>query len=411
VLFRSVALAAWLPLVAAAPGVTSASAARQQREAKQAELREVRERIDDLRRNLAKTEESRSSVADQLRETESAISTANRRIKELAEARAESQAELAGLEAQQANLSRQTGQQQAQLARLMRQQHRTDIAGGGDALQTLLAGRDPNQAARDWHYLVLLSRAKAGLIRDLADAAAESRRLSDAAREKTAEIARIEARQRDERATLVLRQRQRQTTLARIAGQIRAQRREIGSLQRDQQRLGKLIEGLTKLAARRPKAKAPAATDARPAPGRPVREADTSGAGGAFAALRGKLRLPVGGTITGRFGGARPEGGTWKGLFIRAAEGTEVRAVAGGQVVFADWLRGFGNLLIIDHDDGFLSVYGFNQSLLRQPGEEARAGEVVATVGSSGGGEESGLYFELRHRGQVFDPMKWVAPR
>jgi septal ring factor EnvC (AmiA/AmiB activator) len=141
----------------------------------------------------------------------------------------------------------------------------------------------------------------------------------------------------------------------------------------------------------------------------PPREADTGGASGAFARLRGKLHLPVKGTLAGRFGTPRPEGGSWKGLFIRAGEGAEVRAVAAGRVVFADWLRGFGNLLIIDHDDGFLSVYGNNQSLLRQPGEEARSGEVVATVGNSGGNPESGLYFELRHRGQVFDPMKWVA--
>jgi len=144
-------------------------------------------------------------------------------------------------------------------------------------------------------------------------------------------------------------------------------------------------------------------------PAQPVREADTSGTTGTFASQRGKLILPVKGTLAGRFGAPRPEGGTWKGLFIRAGEGGEVRAVAAGRVVFADWLRGFGNLLIIDHDDGFLSVYGNNQSLLRQPGDETRGGEVVATVGNSGGNPESGLYFELRHRGQVFDPMKWVA--
>lgn len=400
----------------ALPTAQAATPAERKAE-KQAELREVRERIDDLRRNLAKTEESRSSVADQLREAESAISNANRRLNELAGTRAATQAELAEIEGRQQRLSRQTGQQQARLAILLRQRHRADLAGSGDALQTLIQGRDPNQVARDWHYLVLMSRAQADLIRDLSSAAAESRRLADETREKSAEIARIEADQREERAALVARQRQRQATLAKIAGQIRAQRREIGSLQRDEQRLGKLIEGLARLAARKPRGKpgVAAAAPARPgvaaAPVPAPREADVGGAGGAFAALRGKLKLPVSGRLAGRFGAARAEGGSWKGLFIRAAEGTEVRAVAGGQVVFADWLRGFGNLLIIDHDDGFLSVYGFNQSLLRQAGEEARAGEVIATVGSSGGGEESGLYFELRHRGQVFDPMKWVASR
>ena len=406
-------MAAWLSLPALA--ASTPAAVKEQREAKRAELKDVRERIEDLRKDLIKSEGSRSSVADQLHATESAISTANRRLKELGDSRAETQAELAELDAQQQRLNRLTASQQAQLGRLLRQQQRGDTS-GGDALQTLLAGRDPNAVARDWHFLNLLSRAKAELIRGLAAAAAEKRQLAGVAREKADEIARIEARQQEERATLVARSRERQAVLAKIAGQIRAQRREIDTLKRDEQRLGKLIDGLAKLAARMPKRKAARAPTITPrsggvqaSPPRPLREADTAGAAGTFASLRGKLRLPVQGTLGGRFGAPRAEGGSWKGLFIRAGEGTEVRAVAAGRVVFADWLRGFGNLLIIDHDDGFLSVYGNNQSLLHEPGFEARAGEVVATVGNSGGNPESGLYFELRHRGQVFDPMKWVA--
>jgi septal ring factor EnvC (AmiA/AmiB activator) len=120
--------------------------------------------------------------------------------------------------------------------------------------------------------------------------------------------------------------------------------------------------------------------------------------------------LPVKGSVTGRFGGARAEGGTsWKGLFIRAAEGAEVRAVAAGTIVFSDWLRGFGNLLIVDHGDDFLSIYGNNESLLAAVGAEIKSGEPVATVGNSGGNTDSGLYFELRHRGQPFDPLKWIG--
>jgi len=406
-----------LALPAAALMVTlgHAAAPAERKAAKQVELREVQDRIEGLRRDLAKSEESRSSVADHLREAESAISTANRRIRELGETRAETQAELAAIEGQRQVLTQQTTGQQEQLARLLRQQHRSNPA-GGDALQSLLAGRDPNQAARDWHYLKLLSRAKADLIRSLATAAAEKQRLAQTTREKAAEIAGIEARQQAERGTLQAKSRERQATLAKIAGQIRSQRREIDTLKRDGQRLGRLIDGLAKLAAKaaraKPKAAKPAqgSTQAAP-PSRPVREADTRAAGGSFAALRGKLKLPVKGAIAGRFGTARPEGGSWKGLFIRAPEGAEVRAVASGKVAFADWLRGFGNLLIIDHDDGFLSVYGNNQSLLRQAGEDARAGEVIATAGSSGGNPESGLYFELRHQGQVFDPMKWINSR
>ena len=95
----------------------------------------------------------------------------------------------------------------------------------------------------------------------------------------------------------------------------------------------------------------------------------------------------------------------------QAPEGPEVRAAAAGQVVHADWLRGYGNLMVLDHGDGLLSVYGNNESLLREAGQAVKAGEVVATVGNTGGNPESGLYFELRHQGQAFDPLRWVSPR
>ena len=100
-------------------------------------------------------------------------------------------------------------------------------------------------------------------------------------------------------------------------------------------------------------------------------------------------------------------GGTSKGVFIRSAEGQPVRSVAAGRVVFADWMRGFGNLLILDHGETYLSVYGNNEALLKQPGDTVSAGEPIATVGSTGGSPETGLYFELRHLGKAFDPLRW----
>lgn len=391
--------ALWLPLAAAAAPIAE----------KKAELSDLRGRIDALRRDLAKSEESRAYAADQLRETESAISDANRRLRDLAGQRTQAAADLAELEQQTRKLLSQTETQQQQLARLM---FRHYVRGESDAMQLVIAGRDPNQAARDYHFLTLLSKAKADLIGSLRAAATEKTRLADAARAKTEELASIEKQQQQERAALVDQRQQRQATLAKVAGRIRAQQREIGTMKRDEQRLGKLIEGLARIAAARPHAKV---KTARPAPETTVRNArvpDPADAGGAFAALKGRLHLPVRGEIAGRFGGRRAESGaTWKGLFIRAPEGSEVRSVAAGSVVFADWLRGFGNLMIVDHGDGFLSVYGNNESLLLQAGENVAAGQVIATVGNSGGNVESGLYFELRHQGQAFDPLKWASLR
>ena len=116
------------------------------------------------------------------------------------------------------------------------------------------------------------------------------------------------------------------------------------------------------------------------------------------------------GELVGRFGAPRDVGPAGKnGVFIRAPEGQPVRAVAAGQVVYADWMRGFGNLLIVDHGEAYLSIYANNESLLKQTGDPVAAGETLATVGASGGNEQSGLYFELRHLGRAFDPLRWVV--
>ena len=122
--------------------------------------------------------------------------------------------------------------------------------------------------------------------------------------------------------------------------------------------------------------------------------------------------MPVKGGLANQFGTQRPDSTVqWKGLFLRTSAGQAVKAVAAGRVVFADWLRGFGNLLIVDHGNGYMSLYGNNETLYKQVGDVLRGGDTVAAVGNSGGNENSGLYFELRHEGKALDPMKWLATK
>jgi len=396
-------------------GLVSTAALAGPAETKKGELQDLKGRIEVLRRDMAVAEESKSYAADQLRETESAISNVNRRLHELGAERTALKGQLADLDAQSQRLDRQTGAQQNQLARLLNRQF---VGGDSDALKLLLSGHDPNQSARDKVFLTHLSRAKADLIQQLRAVATEKKRLADAARERQTQLAEIERRQQESRAQLLDRKKQRLTTLAAIADRLKAQRREITTLKRDEQRLAKLIEGLARIAAtKRVAPKVPQGTHRAGAGGTAAKTPrtkyyDPGNVSGAFAALRGQLRLPVKGTLAGRFGSPRAEGGaSWKGVFIRATEGVEVKAVAAGAVVFSDWLRGFGNLLIIDHGDDFLSVYGNNESLLAAVGASVKGGESVATVGNSGGNPDSGLYFELRHRGQPFDPLKWAGNR
>jgi septal ring factor EnvC (AmiA/AmiB activator) len=388
-------------LLCAAAGALAAPA-----DVKREELKDLQGRIRSLQQDIAKAEESRADAAEELREAEQAISEANRKLRELGSERAEAQATLASLDAQSQKLSSRISTQQTQLGRLFTRQY---YAGETDALSHLLSGSDPNQLARDAHYLSLLSRAKAGLIRNLGEVLDEKKRLAGLAREKSEELAEIEKSQQRERAGLVEQQKKRQAVLARLSDRIKAQRREVSKLKRDEKRLARLIEGLGRIVA---KPKRPASSRAQAPALRNERTPDASLAADAFARLKGRLSLPTRGELANRFGTPRQEGGTtWKGVFIRAASGTEVKAIAPGRIVFADWLRGFGNLAIVDHGDGYLSVYGNNESLYKAVGQPVKSGEAIASVGNSGGNPETGLYFELRHLGQPLDPLKWVILR
>lgn len=398
------------PLLLCVPASVLAAPA----EAKKENLKAVQERIKSLRRDVSAAEKSRDSVADQLRATDIAISDTNRRLRQLAAERVAVERKLKALEGEIQRLGQQTSAQQTQLARLLNRQ----FAGGdADALALLLAGRDPNQVARDEYFLAQLARAKASLIGDLRSAADQQQRLADAAREQQTQLDGIARRQEESRVELLAQKKKRAATLAQISGRIRDQQQEIATLRRDEQRLTRLIEKLA--TTRKTRKKPPSKADKKVGAGDTANKGAPAGksydpgrVGGVFGGLRGKLGMPVAGKIASYFGSARADGGTtWKGLFIRAPEGEQVHAVAAGIIVFADWLRGFGNLLIIDHGDDFLSVYGNNDALLVAAGATINAGQVIATAGNSGGNAESGLYFELRHRGQAFDPLKWIGTR
>ena len=153
---------------------------------------------------------------------------------------------------------------------------------------------------------------------------------------------------------------------------------------------------------------APATGPARPEPEAPDAAAPAEAPDGGFAGLQKGLPRPVAGTVQGRFGTQRAEGGLWRGIVLRAPAGTPVQAVAAGRVVYAHWLSGFGNLLIIDHGQQYLSVYAYNQSVMRQVGDIVARGDVVARVGATGGQVEPGLYFELRHQGAPINPELWM---
>ncbi|HEV2009269.1 MAG TPA: peptidoglycan DD-metalloendopeptidase family protein, partial [Burkholderiales bacterium] len=369
----------------------AASATSAQKE----ELKQLRGRIEALQKRLAASEETKSEAVDALRESEHAISETNRTLRDLAAQQRAVDARLAEVRGQSQRSSAEIELQQARLARLLYQQY---AGGQPDALKLLLNREDPNRIARELYYLTHLSRARAELISGLRSNLGRLTDLTRATQEQSAELAAIHAEQQTLRQRLETDKRARKDVLVKVSRQIEKQRREISTLKRDENRLAKLLEQLSQMLSR-----------SRSERMRNERVPDASGDGTTFSRLKGRLNLPVRGELRNRFGSPREDSGlSWKGLFIAAPAGQEVKAIAAGRIVFADWLRGFGNLLIIDHGGGYMSLYGNNESLYKRVGEATQGGETVAGVGNSGGNTNSGLYFEIRYQGKAFDPLGWV---
>jgi len=363
----------------------------------QERLEVLRSRLERLRADIAETEENRAEARGQLRDSERAISGANRRLHELAAKRDSARARLRALSAQDRATSQELRARRGTLSQLLVQRY---LYGDPSYTRLILSGRDPSQTARDLHYYSYVTSAEARLIGTLRETLMRLTGLERAMREESAALADIASEQRARKTELLKQQAERRRILARTSGHLRDQRREARTLERDQVRLSRLVEAIGK---------------ALTGPFEAMRNdklPETDGPERRFPALKGSLRLPARGQITSRFGSPRPGGGPiWKGLFIRSPAGEPVHAVASGLVVFADWLRGFGNLLIIDHGDAYLTIYGNNESLLKQVGDVVRTGELIATTGNSGGSPNSGIYFEARHEGKPFDPLRWVSLR
>lgn len=391
---------------------TQASPQRQQQ--LQLEQRRLQQRLVRLRQQVSRAEASRAEAADALRASEAAISDANRRLRTLAGERRQVQQEVEALAARSRAIGARTVDEERALAAIARTQF---VLLRTSPWQRLIDGETPDERQREQVYLSYVARSRARALLELRAHSEELAGLQAQSDIKRNELAILAEEEQRDRAELLKQQDERARTLDRLGKQLAAQRRSLESLQRDEKRLASLIGEIERLLAEQARAQPRKAKRADPGAGR------GAGVAGAkvpdeteFARLRGKLVLPVRGQVIARFGSPRPteaqvDAPTWKGVFIRASSGADVHAVAAGRVVFADWLRGFGNLLILDHGEGFLSVYGNNEALLANVGEQIAGGDPVATVGSSGGVAEAGLYFELRYQGRPIDPLLWAQAR
>ena len=392
-----------------------------QADRKQSELDALKQRLQTLQQDFRNTQAHRKEAVDELRQSERAISSAVRQLRQLDGERQRTQGELQTLAQQTEATVVRIRKQQSHLAQALKGAYQR---GQSDALKLILNGGDPNQTARDLRYLAHLSRAQNAMIDTLRTDLAQLDALQQQTAQKSNELAQLQAARETEQKKLLADKRAREQVLQKLQVQIQQQQRQISNLKRDERSLTQLVERLNRLMAQqaaREAARARAAQqkkqaagqDAAARPRRPLAvNTETPVAFRSdqpFSRLKGSLRLPVAGELMNHFGAPREGGGvSWKGLFIRAAQGTAVKAIAAGQVVFSEWLRGFGNLVIVDHGEGYMSLYSNNESLYKQVGERVQPGDAIASVGNSGGQPDTGLYFEMRHQSRPVNPLLWV---
>ncbi len=363
----------------------------------QEELENLRRRIAEMQNEISKTSESKTEAADALRASERKISDSNRKLQQLSEQQHETNSKLNALQIEQKQLNLKLSRQKELLEKLLYQQY---LGGKNEYLKLMLDNQDPNKVARDLQYLQYIARDRADWLENLRRDLKSLNRVQEEARTQSQTLEKLRDEQTEQREKLQQEQNERKLILGQVSKQLSEQRREITRLQHNETRLANLVSKIAEMLAK-PKSKSLFRNNNLP---------DNRFDEKPFEQMMGRLALPVRGEITNKFGTPRPDSTViWKGLFIRTASGQHVKVVAAGRVVFADWLRGFGNLLIVDHGNAYMSLYGNNETLYKQVGDELHGGDTVASVGNSGGNADSGLYFELRHESLPLDPLKWMA--
>ncbi len=348
------------------------------------ELNALRVRIHDLQTRLDARRQQKTREERALRDIDRDISRTQITLRQT-ESRLQSvRRQLSGLQRQQKTASRQLSAQRKQLAHEVRSAY---AMGRQKQVKLLLNQEQPEAVGRMLIYFGYFSRARAEKIDAMQALLDRLRVLQGDIEQKTSMLAELRNRQKARVTQLAEQKSLRAEAITALNQQLARQGGALKQLQLDEQHLQELVYSLQNLLADIP------ADANRNKP---------------FGALKGTLRWPARGTLSERFGAPRGASGlTWQGVLIAAPEGGKVRAVAQGRVAFADWMRGFGLLLIIDHGDGYMSLYGHNQALYKEVGEWVDSGEVVATLGASGGQNHAGLYFELRYKGHPVNPRKW----
>ena len=391
-------LAALLCVALAAPAAATAAARPRNAAAAQKQLQQTRQRIKALAEEQKKIEAERNAAARELREADGLVAQRQQTLAETETELQALQARLEALQARQAALESGLSRQRAELAALVRSAH---ALGRNGQLKLLLEQDRMSDLARVLAYHRYFERDRSARITGLTQELQALAAVGEQVRARQSELEQARSRQQAELAELAASKQARSRLVARLDSRYRDRGARLAALGRDEKNTQALLERLRKLMAQAPKPVAK--PGGKPRKGAAPRAADPK-------LPIGPLRLPLAGTVLAGFGGTMPDGHRSQGLLLAGSAGSQVQAVRAGRVAYADWLKGYGLLMILDHGSGWMSLYAFNDALLRNVGDSVQAGEAISTVGSSGGQGRPALYFELRRNGQPQDPKAWLQP-
>lgn len=358
--------------------------AASERQVKEAELKQLRQRIASLQQELETVRGRYDSLRKELGRTERQIGSLSRKLKKLDNDLASQQEKMAELRQRAAQLQQSVAAQRHYLAGQIRASY---AMGRQEYMKILLNQENPSTVGRVITYYDYLNKARAERIQTLGKTISELEQVRAELEAQTERLRSLRDQRAREKQQLEASRGEREMLVRQLKAEIKDKDQHLSGMMRDENELKQLIQALSEALEDIP---------AEPGNRKP------------FGNLKGKLKWPTGGPLVVSYGSPRKLGKlTWQGVMIGASSGQEVRAVSHGRVAFADWLRGYGLLIIIDHGDGYMSLYGHNQSLYKETGDWVEAAEVIATVGDSGGHDSTGLYFEIRKDGQPTDPVRW----
>lgn len=373
------------PLVLALALAAPFCLAQTEEEQARARLEKLQEQIEALNRDLSSARSEREKLLAALRDAELALGQLQREMHETRERIGAAESELAQLEERRAGLEARRDEQRAHIARELEMAWKL---GRQEQLKILLNQEQPHTLARTMHYYDYFFEARRERIDAFRATLAELEDVRAGLEQTRGELEQRQQQLRAQQNALEDRQREQHEAAERLAQSIASKGDALAQLERDREELEQLLEAIQQA----------------------VIDMQLPENVQAFTEARGRMPWPIAGEPDNRFGHVRNEGGMrWQGINIPAEAGTTVRAIHHGRVVYADWFRGSGLLVIIDHGDGYMSLYAHNQSLLREVGEWVRAGTPLGTVGESGGRERPALYFEIRHNGKPVDPARWCG--